>query len=578
MSTGKLKLNEHMSPNYSRTGDPSNDRVKDRTGSVGDRVDIPASNHNYSSQDEDHLKEMKERDPNEITHPLSPSSAFASESHPYPLRIPPSQRSLLILNLPLSCTETLIIAEYSRFGSICNISLSRPTHSFSCFFGTTHCYLKFAESRSAIAAKRYMDEHPFQGIQLRTYWADDTDPAIFVTIPDCSELINGVADHMVELGDMGAMEFEEKLRVHPKFDFLNNRMSPEYTYLKWRIVSSLCPDFTKSPFRLLRGGVLWIPPPLAQEKQTRFAVGGEPLSPSDIPPLTAIIKTINSTRNSVKSAMMFCIDRSHASAAIVALIMSTEPLIADGQIGRLYLISDLLFNAACDKKSAWSFRSAIETCLPAYFSRMHSLAINSDRIRERFARTVSVWDKWNMFNLEFLDGLRIVWGDLRNKFIEPLVPITIVENPDLVEIEMKNFGLVSVGDGHDAARFQTYLKDMYGVNADVDGESLTASDLEDIDGTPLTDLDRTGWSLHQFSGKEEEPIVSKTQSTIGSFKLKMEPACAPNPPQKVTTSQQVHVADIARLFVDDSLPLNTKRKPESRDEVILRKYRGYKRS
>jgi len=47
-----------------------------------------------------------------------------------------------------------------------------------------------------------MDKHPFQGIQLRTCWADETDPAIFVTIPDIAELINDVADHMVELGDM----------------------------------------------------------------------------------------------------------------------------------------------------------------------------------------------------------------------------------------------------------------------------------------------------------------------------------------------------------------------------------------
>ena len=494
--------------------------------------------------------------------------------------------SVFILNLPFPCTESDLRHEFSEFGTVTRVVLLQSELPYDRKYSSIPAFLCFTSSSEAVSAKAYMDRNLFHGVQLKTCWGDPNETLIRVQIPEEFELIDKVANHMVEVGEEGSVELETHLRIHPNFKFLLNRDSPQYTYLKWRIVTLLCPDLTYRAFRLLPHGPLWIPPSESIfDKKLRFSLGAQPLKPSDIDTLTTLLKTINSTRNCVSAVMVFCIDRSDCSHQIVDLIMSIDPLIFDGQIGRLYLISDLLFNAACNKKSAWSFRSAIESFLPSYFAHMHSLAQQSERLRERVARVLSVWCKWKMFTSQFIDGLSLVWGDLRihgHYSSTDLEPIVLIDDEEVLKTEMKNFGLVVANDGNDAARFHKYLHDVYGMYDDVDGVSLTSSDLEDIDGTPVDGTGRqAGWTSVSSSPLSQPPKNSEG----GRFKFSLEqkggvPVSSVVRMQPIVSVKTVVRADIGELFIDVNPPGEKEKKrsqPSTRsDDVVPRKYRGFR--
>ena len=147
---------------------------------------------------------------------------------------------------------------------------------------------------------------------------------------------------------------------------------------------------------------------------------------------------------------------------------------------------------------------------------------------------------------------------------------------------MKNFGLVVANDGNDAARFHKYLHDVYGMYDDVDGVSLTSSDLEDIDGTPVDGSGReAGWTSVSSSPLSRPP----TNSEAGRFKFNLEqkngnPVSSVVRMQPIVSVKTIARADIGELFIDAN-PSGEKEKKRSQpslrsDDVVPRKYRGFR--
>ena len=137
-----------------------------------------------------------------------------------------------------------------------------------------------------------------------------------------------------------------------------------------------------------------------------------------------------------------------------------------------------------------------------------------------------------------------------------------MENEDAVYIEMKYHGLMVVYDGHDIGRFHAYLRDIYCIDADVDGESLSASDMEDVDGAPLDSVDRSGWTS----------AVSLNSTPFFGLKFHSKPTPAPQS-KDTQPEQKVEKIDIQDLFIQSTASPKIKRRRDE-DQVVPRKYRN----
>ena len=284
--------------------------------------------------------------------------------------------------------------------------------------------------------------------------------------------------------------------------------------------------------------------------------------------LLDILCALSVSRDSIDSAMKYCLARSESAARIVDCIAETHLVVADAEIARLYLLSDILHNANCGFSSAWVFRPVIESWLPRIFARLFICRnVNQrdqlvvERLSSRADRVISAWRSWGIFSLEFLRGLEYMFqsggGDGRMKLR------TVAESEDSVRLQMKTHGLWYHGDGLDKSRLQQYSMDVLGMDVDIDGESLNFSDVEGLDGEELD-----GEELCPL-----EPIAESVGSKLTfSLSWKKPNSISSKHAEPVGTLNTSAVANLDSLFVQSEYG-NTRRTPRRAESPPFRRRR-----
>jgi hypothetical protein len=184
-----------------------------------------------------------------------------------------------------------------------------------------------------------------------------------------------------------------------------------------------------------------------------------------------------------------------------------------------------------------------------------------------------------MFSDKFLRGLMFLLdhGD-PYKDREPFLYTT---DDDVVRVEMKNYGLAFMDDGKDAIRLQWYMKEQYGIDADIDGESLSESDWAYIEGERLYPVNMAGWiedltqPVHSHSSQvsftiKHPGLVPANSQPIGSKQ--------PGSERLHATESTANLSDVDEFF---SIPIPRRRElplPRSRRDVGDRHERYRRRS
>jgi hypothetical protein len=200
----------------------------------------------------------------------------------------------------------------------------------------------------------------------------------------------------------------------------------------------------------------------------------------------------------------------------VRLIVEAELFLLDSEIGRLYLLSDLLYNSSGERKCAWLYRSEIQAVLPSVFVRLRgeyyrsaTVALRA-RLIDRVHRVVAAWREWQVFDERYLKGLLFQFDDARLDFSQNYVSVTIPDPPDIVEREMRAYGLFHTGTSLDYGLLEQFRMHILGEDHNIDREPVSEVELENIDG-------------ESFDGEPyvpEEPRADSSSSmTLSSVKL-----------------------------------------------------------
>lgn len=133
--------------------------------------------------------------------------------------------------------------------------------------------------------------------------------------------------------------------------------------------------------------------------------------------LEGLLRRLKPTRALVGEAMAFCTDNGarHAPALSRRLIKALEEpdLDTDSAISRLYVVSDVLFNANSGVKGAARYRTAFQDLLPDAFERLGRQwlqkaargRIEQERGREAVLAVLHAWRCWAAFPPLFVRGL-----------------------------------------------------------------------------------------------------------------------------------------------------------------------------
>jgi U2-associated protein SR140 len=98
-------------------------------------------------------------------------------------------------------------------------------------------------------------------------------------------------------------------------------------------------------------------------------------------------------------------------------------------LSRLYLMSDILHNCCVKVANVASYRRRIEIILPTVFESLNKMfnkidgKMKSEWFKQKVLQCIKVWLHWNIYPDEFLNNLKGVFLELRNKVI--MVPKTI---------------------------------------------------------------------------------------------------------------------------------------------------------
>jgi len=131
---------------------------------------------------------------------------------------------------------------------------------------------------------------------------------------------------------------------------------------------------------------------------------------------------------------------------------------------------------------------------------------------------------------------------------------------------MRNYGLYYREDGKDVCRIQWYKKEQYGIDADIDGISLSPSDFEGIDGAPIGEVDMSGWSMAEtLSIPSNAPLSFSISKPITS-------GTVPTGPKQPVSTKQVDLSDVDDFF---SIPIPRKRSRSPRRGGRRHHYRRY---
>ncbi|KAJ3128304.1 U2 snRNP-associated SURP domain-containing protein [Physocladia obscura] len=364
-------------------------------------------------------------------------------------------------------------------------------------------------------------------------------PQVLVQIPEDVETLMRI-NRCIEFVIVHGPAFEALLmgreQGNSDYAFLFDHTHPYHSYYRWKIFSLMNGDSktswpTKS-FAMFDEGPVWVPPepPINEGCNDSDTDSATDSSDSDsshkrrksrrqqlsnskakkaptkqfLPRhkirLQNRLQNLTNTRPSIATAMLFCLshattDPSAITTTITQSLTHTSTPLAT-KLARLHLVNDILHNSANPHVPAgWKYRGLFEKSLRRVYVHFGSCwrAIDARLRAEQWKRAclgvVGVWERWNVFDMRFLEGLRIA-------FQEGTIG-GMLENAD----DLSGGG--SAGVGVSESRAQTKQRPSQQLQhqqlqAKSSGWNNNDVDDEDVDGVPMGAI------------TEKEPVVAKS--------------------------------------------------------------------
>lgn len=249
-----------------------------------------------------------------------------------------------------------------------------------------------------------------------------------MTIPSDKKMlmvIHHTVEYVINEGPMfEAMLMNNEIN-NANYQFLFDNRSVNHIYYRWKMYSILQGDtitnWSTKKFRMFKGGSIWIPPPIPNyfdgmpdeliQKPVNIK---QMLSDAQMSRLIEHIQQLSLKRTKIGEAMIFCLNHGEASKTIVEIISSsfekasTNPI---KKVARLYLISDILYNAGMKKMAQYGYREEFKKHLVTILESMKKtfsttkLSADKNAIKVRVTNVLKMWDLWKIYDKDFLKKL-----------------------------------------------------------------------------------------------------------------------------------------------------------------------------
>lgn len=256
---------------------------------------------------------------------------------------------------------------------------------------------------------------------------------VIVRVPDDPELrrrIDITAAYVAEDGESFERALKAREASSDEFQFLFDE-SDIGAYYVWRVFAFCQGDgwtsWRTEPFIMFRDGARWIPPPMESNAPTSDAPGpstskraGVKLSPADKASLLDILENLSATREDIRDAMEFAIERAECSADVADTITTSlldMKIERRMKIAQLYVVSDILHNCSAPVRGVQAYRAHFSKTLPIIFEHLGRYArgiasnISRTNFKQEVLRVVGAWDDWCLFAEDFISALRTAFDD-----------------------------------------------------------------------------------------------------------------------------------------------------------------------
>ncbi|XP_071950585.1 U2 snRNP-associated SURP motif-containing protein-like [Antedon mediterranea] len=348
------------------------------------------------------------------------------------------------------------------------------------------------------------------------------DAVVKVVIPTerpMLHLVHRMIEFVVREGPMFEAMIMNRELNNPLFRFLFENTSPAHIYYRWKLYSILQGDsptqWRTKEFRMFDGGSYWKPPPLNPylHGMAETLAGEKPPRKPSPPPqpthrvqeevrkrgmlsnhqrdkLEDMLRNLTMERKRISDTMVYCLDHGESAEEIVECISESLSILETPipkKIGRLFLVSDILFNSSAKVANASYYRKFFEVRLPAIFNNLYKThqsiqqRLKAEHFKNRIMACFRAWEDWAIYPNDLLVRLQNIFlGLIGSKKDGPNGDVDDVLPQKAVEPELD--GLPIVDESVDG---QAVADDIDGTNIeDVDGTELA----DDLDGNPVDDL------------------------------------------------------------------------------------------
>ncbi|XP_077987617.1 U2 snRNP-associated SURP motif-containing protein-like [Glandiceps talaboti] len=373
-------------------------------------------------------------------------------------------------------------------------------------------------------------------------------------------LIHRMIEFVVREGPMFEAMIMNRELNNPMFRFLFENQSPAHVYYRWRLYSILQGDspshWRTEEFRMFKHGSYWRPPPMNPYLQGM----PEELAPQPDQPkkgqlsenqrdkLEDMLRQITPERTKIGDCMVYCLDHAESAEEIVECIAESLSIIQTPipkKVGRLFLVSDILYNSSAKVANASFYRKYFETKLPEVFSDIREAyntiegRLKAEQFKLKVMTCFRAWEDWAVYPQDFLIRLQNVFLGLvpvaaiikeepKKPIIIPEVPLIVhdIPEPESVDIDGAPLDDDSVLDGEpiDGVLIKEEL-DGLPIESTVEFDGMPMKE-EDLDGQPLDDksevVPKIAPSRWETVDKDELEAQAMTTSKWDSLEQKKE--------------------------------------------------------
>lgn len=308
-----------------------------------------------------------------------------------------------------------------------------------------------------------------------------------------------------------AMIMNRELK-NPMYRFLFENKSPAHVYYRWKLYSILQGEtpakWRTDDFRMFKNGSLWRPPPLNPYLHGPYDDGDEEeednegskkgsLKEEERDKLEEILRGLTPRRGDIGEAMLFCLNHAEAAEEIVECITESLSILKTPlpkKIARLYLVSDILYNASAKVSNSSYYRKYFEAKLCQIFSDLNATYkaiqghLQSENFKQRVMSCFRAWEDWTIYPEAFLIKLQNIFLGLVNLPGDKETPAPVepsVQPEPAEDIDGAPIG----GEYVDGIP----LDDVDGVPIDagqmIDGAPIDGAPLDDLDGVPIKPME-----------------------------------------------------------------------------------------